>query len=349
MGGDFIQNQTLFLDANNIEDNRHAASILKQGGIVAIPTETVYGLAANALEPLAVQKIFIAKGRPQDNPLIVHICDYAMLHPLIKTFPKKAKQLCDAFWPGAFTVILPKSELVPNITSGGLATVAVRMPSNATALDVIALAGVPLAAPSANISGTPSPTCANHCKYDLNGKIDAILDGGTCEIGLESTVVSVQDDVVTLLRPGAITLEQLREVVGEICIGSGVMEELHVSDTALSPGMKYKHYSPKSKLILVNSTLHAYEKLVNNAPEPTVYALCFEGEEKNLTKPFLTYGKKEDATQQAHALFDALRTFDQTDATLIYARIPNQNGVGLAVYNRMLRCAGFEILTLDEK
>lgn len=337
----------MLLDGTNLADRIQTATILKQGGLVAIPTETVYGLAANALDPIAIEKIFLAKGRPQDNPLIVHICDFAMVHSLVKTLPKKAKKLCDAFWPGAFTIIVEKSDQVPHITSGGLSSVALRMPSNAIARNVIALAGVPLAAPSANLSGKPSPTCAKHCYDDLNGKIDAILDGGMCEIGVESTVVSVREDVVTLLRPGAITLEQIRAVVGEISIGTGVMQELDVSAVALSPGMKYKHYAPKAKLVLVDSTLQAYETLVNNAPEPTVYALCFDGEQKRLTKPFLTYGKKENALQQAHKLFNALRYFDKTDATLIYARMPNQNGMGMAVYNRMLRCAAFEILVLD--
>lgn len=323
-----------------------AAEIIKAGGLVAIPTETVYGLAANALDENAVKNIFIAKGRPSDNPLIVHISDMEMLYTLSDNIPKTAELLAEKFWPGALTIILWKKPIVPDITSGGLPTVAVRMPSHEIARELIRRS-MPLAAPSANISGSPSPTTAEHCIKDLAGRVDAILCSDDCKYGVESTVIDLTGEIPRVLRPGAITVEELRAVLGTVEIDDAVLNKLSDNMIASSPGMKYKHYSPKAKIIIIDGSLEKFVEYTNKLPnENGIYCLVFEGEGGRLQKKSLTYGKENDAYKQAHELFSRLRELDEKNATKVYARCPKKDGVGLAVYNRLIRAAGFEVITL---
>ncbi len=323
-----------------------AAKLLKEGGIVAIPTETVYGLGGNALDGSVTQKIYKAKGRPSDNPLIVHISEFSQWAPLVKEIPEGAKALADKFWPGPLTVILPKSELIPDEVSGGLDTVAVRMPSDEIARKIISEAGVPLAAPSANTSGKPSPTCAKHVIDDLFGKIDAIVDGGESNVGVESTVISLAVSPPRLLRPGGITPEMLTEVLGEIEIDDAVYNKLAEGQTAASPGMKYKHYSPDADIILIKADKESFIAYVKENSTPLSAVLCFEGEEKDMPVRAVSYGKKDDALSQAKNIFDALRRLDETGADKVFARFPESDGVGLAVFNRLIRAAAFNQIEL---
>lgn len=318
--------------------------ILREGGLAAIPTETVYGLAGNALSGDCAKKIFEAKGRPSDNPLIVHISEFSQWAPLVKEIPETAKALSEAFWPGPLTVILPKSDIVPDDVSGGLSTVAVRMPSDEIARAIIESAGVPLAAPSANLSGKPSPTSAQHVIDDMTGRIDAIVDSGDCSVGVESTVISLAVNPPRLLRPGGITPEMLTEVLGEIEIDDAVFNKLPEGAEAASPGMKYKHYAPEAQVILIKGTLPKFREYVENNSDEGTVALCFEGEENELSVPTLTYGSKDDPNSQAKHIFDALRKLDAMKAKKVYARLPEQSGVGLAVFNRLVRAAGFNII-----
>ncbi|MBQ5545376.1 MAG: threonylcarbamoyl-AMP synthase, partial [Clostridia bacterium] len=270
--------QTLLLQ-NTDQDIACAGEILRRGGLVAIPTETVYGLAANALEGAAVARIFAAKGRPQDNPLIVHISDLSQWRPLVRDIPDRAMALAEAYWPGPLTIILPKSDIIPDEVSAGLDTVAVRFPSMRTTRRIIDAAGVPLAAPSANLSGSPSPTCARHTMDDMQGRIDAVLDGGDCNFGVESTVVTLATEVPRLLRPGAVTPEELRDVLGELEIDQAVMGKLKEGVKAASPGMKYRHYSPNAEVTIVKSTLEVFCQFAEQVRDKSdVFALCFDGE-----------------------------------------------------------------------
>lgn len=324
-----------------------AAKILKSGGLVAIPTETVYGLAANALNEAAVQKIFAAKGRPSDNPLIVHISEIDEIYNLVSEFPAKAQKLADAFWPGPLTMIFKKSRVIPNIISGGLDSVAIRLPANSVARKIIKESGCPLAAPSANLSGSPSPTKTAHVIADLFGKIDAIVDAGTCNVGVESTVISLCTDNPKILRPGAVTPEQLRNVLGDVEIDAAVLSKLDENSKPLSPGMKYKHYAPKAKVIILNGSREKYINFVNVHAAHTVAALCYEEDVKDLKTSAITFGKENDLKSQAELLFDALRKIDELhQIEVVYARCPAQNGIGLAVYNRLIRAAGFNIINL---
>ena len=323
-----------------------AGELLRVGKLVAIPTETVYGLAANALDGKAVANIFAAKGRPMDNPLIVHIAHLNEILPLVKEFPDRARALAEAYWPGPMTIILPKADCIPNEVSAGLSTVAVRFPSHPAAQAVIRVAGVPLAAPSANSSGKPSPTCAEHVLLDLDGKIDAVLDGGDCGVGVESTVVTLAAEHPRLLRPGGVTPEQLRCVLGDLEIDPAVTHRLAEGQKAISPGMKYKHYAPSANVTILRSTAKAYLDYVNAHAAEGTFALCFEEDEEKLQVPFVSYGKESDSASQAHLLFDALRLLDERGAKIVYARCPSQEGVGLAVYNRLIRAAGFSFLNL---
>lgn len=321
-----------------------AGKILSQGGLVAFPTETVYGLGANALDENAVKKIYKAKGRPSDNPLIVHIADKSDIFDLVEEVTPKAQALIDAFFPAPLTVILKKSSKICNIVSGGLDTVAVRMPQSKIAREVIRASGCPIAAPSANTSGLPSPTRAKYVIDDMKGKIDAIVDGGDCEFGVESTVITLVAEKPVLLRPGAVTKEMIESVIGEIDIASAVLEEMGEGETAASPGMKYKHYAPKAKVVVVNADKKQYENFVNSKKD--AFALCFEDD--NVTIPKITFGKEGDDLTQAHQLFDALRELDELGAKKVYARIPSKQGVGMAVYNRLIRSAGFDIIDLTK-
>lgn len=326
----------------NTEAIEKAGEILRAGEVVAIPTETVYGLAANAYDGNAVSKIFKAKGRPQDNPLIVHIAQVETLSDLVAEVPKAAEKLAAAFWPGPLTIILPKSEKIPDAVSAGLPTVAVRMPSHPVAHAVIEAAGVPLAAPSANLSGSPSPTNAKYVLDDMQGRIPLILDGGSSAVGVESTVITLATARPRVLRPGGITVEQLRALLGEVDVDDAVLHKLAEGVRAASPGMKYKHYAPRADITIVKGTFEEFRRFVETK-EKNAFVLCFVGEEKNFPHA-VTYGREDDGLSQANRLFDALRELDEQGANTVYARCPALSGVGLAVYNRLIRAAGFKIV-----
>lgn len=325
-------------------DIAEAGKMIAEGKLVAFPTETVYGLGANALNEEAVRNIYLAKGRPSDNPLIVHIAEKEDIVPLVKEVTLKAKALIDAFFPAPLTIILNKSDKVGKVVSGGLDTVAVRMPKNEIARKLIKASGCPIAAPSANTSGLPSPTRVKYVIDDMMGKIDGIIDGGDCEYGVESTVITLATDVPTLLRPGAITKEMIEAVIGEITVAPAVLEGMKNDEVAASPGMKYKHYAPKAKVVIVNADKKGYEKFVN--AQKGAFALCFDDDE--VTIPKVTFGRENDDLSQAKKLFDSLRELDEMGAKKVYARIPHKDGVGMAVYNRLIRAAAFCIIDLTK-
>lgn len=337
--------ETKILTTND-EDIALAAGIIRNGGVVGFPTETVYGLGGNALDASASEKIFTAKGRPKDNPLIVHISGLSQWKPLVKEVTPQAMALAERFWPGPLTIILEKSDLIPMETSGGLNTVAVRMPMDETARRLIEAAEVPVAAPSANTSGMPSPTKARYVIEDMMGRIDAIIDGGDCSVGLESTVITLATDKPKLLRPGGVTVSMLEDVLGEIDVDPAVYDKLDDTQKAASPGMKYKHYAPKAKVTLLKGSFDKFAEFIDeNADEKTV-ALCFDGEEEKLGIKCITYGKENDSLSQAQRVFTALREVDETGAEKVYARYPDRKEMGLAVYNRLIRAAAFEVIEL---
>lgn len=330
----------------DMENLQKAAELLAGGGLVAFPTETVYGLGANALDEEAVAGIFRAKGRPQDNPLIVHVCSLDMIGPLVTKVPEAAVRLAGAFWPGPLTMIFPKSSAVPAAVSGGLDTVAIRFPAHMVARELIRRADLPIAAPSANLSGSPSPTTAQHCVHDLMGRVDAIVDSGSCGVGLESTVISLTGPLPRVLRPGGVTVEQLREVLGEVEVDPAVCAPLAQGATASSPGMKYRHYAPRARVILLEGDRKAFTAYVNSHRGEGVCALCFEEDLPGLEVPAVSYGGEQDSASQAARLFAALRSLDEQGAKTAYAHCPGRSGVGLAVYNRLLRAAAFEVVRL---
>ncbi len=326
------------------ESAEEAAVILKSGGLVAIPTETVYGLAANALDENAVHAVFEAKGRPQDNPLIVHISDREMITPLVTDIPELAQRLAEKFWPGPLTMIFNKSEKIPNATSGGLPTVAVRMPNNNAAREIIRRCGFPLAAPSANTSGKPSPTTAAHVLDDMNGKIPLIIDGGECSVGVESTVICFSDGKIRILRPGGITPKELSEFA-EVTVDKAVTSQPKADERVMSPGMKYKHYSPKADVYIVNAHGRAFsEYCVKRARrENNLLALSAGAAEGEI---FRDYGATSE--EQAQRLFSLLRKADELGARTVLVEMPSREEMGLAVYNRLLRAAAFRIIEVDE-
>ena len=319
-----------------------ACEILKNGGVVGIPTETVYGLAASAYDPCAIAKIFEAKGRPQDNPLIVHIAKLDTLYEIASEVPNTALKLAQKFWPGPLTIVLSKNEKIPACVSAGLSTVAVRMPSHPIAREVILQSGLPLAAPSANISGSPSPTSANHVLTDLDGKINAVLMGNDCLVGVESTVITLAGEHPVLLRPGGVTLEQLREVLPDITVNKAVLSELEKGETAASPGMKYKHYAPKTEAYLVEG--ENFADFVNK--KKNACAVCFLEESEKINLPKIVYGQKENPKTLAQNIFAVLRKVDKLDVKEVYIHAPEKSGIGLAVYNRLIRAAAFKVIKL---
>ena len=322
-----------------------AADLLRRGELVALPTETVYGIAADARNPEAVKKIFEAKGRPQDNPLIVHICGMQMLHGLVSSVPPWAQKLAAAFWPGPLTMVLPRGPEVADVTCAGLDTVGIRMPSHPVVQAVIQASGVAFAAPSANLSGKPSPTNAADTFADMDGRLPLILDGGESKVGVESTVVSVVGEHPVLLRPGYITKEQMEAALGEeVLVSHAILEKLRPGETARSPGMKYKHYAPKAQVTIVQGSFAQYRAYVAAHAGPGVYALCFDGEGAQLPVPAIEYGGAGDDAAQAHHLFAALRALDRAGARVAYARAPERDGVAMAVYNRLLRAAAFRVV-----
>lgn len=336
---------------NNEHDIQVAGQILADGGLVAVPTETVYGLAADALNGRAVANVFAAKGRPADNPLIVHIAAWEDISrfSLVREIPDVAYVLAEAFWPGPLTMIMKKGASIPEEVSAGLDTVAIRFPAHPVAQAVIRAAGTPLAAPSANLSGSPSPTSAAHVISDMDGRINAVLDGGACAVGLESTVLTLVSETPRVLRPGGVTVEQLREVLGEVELDDAVLHRLAHGQTAASPGMKYKHYAPKANVILLKCSDNAYIDYVNKNAGRGVAALCCD-EDIPLLKnvKVISLGRRGDYDAQAHSLFDSLRRADgYGDVLTVFSRLPVTDGVGLAVYNRLIRAAGFEVIDLE--
>ncbi len=334
--------ETLILGVNDIEK---AAGIILKGGLVAMPTETVYGLAADALNGEAVASIFKAKGRPMDNPLIVHISKLSQIDMLVSEFPEKAQRLAEKFWPGPLTVILPKSHRIPEEVSAGLDTVAVRFPSHPVAQALIS-ASCPLAAPSANLSGSPSPTTAAHVISDMDGRIDAVLDGGECSVGVESTVITLAEGTPKILRPGGITAEQISAVIGEVIIDSAVTQPLGKNQKAASPGMKYKHYSPKAEVILLDGDDDKFYEYIHKHSDDKTAVLCYNEEADSFSCVKIPIGAKNDDAAYAYHLFSALREADEKKCSRVFAHCPKKEGMGLAVYNRIIRAAGFRVTKL---
>ena len=321
-----------------------AAQLLKNGEVVAVPTETVYGLAGNGLSSASVKKIFEAKGRPADNPLILHIADIDSLYEYAEYVPELALKLAETFWAGSLTMILKKKQNVPCETSGGLDTVAFRMPNNKWTLELIRKCGFPLAAPSANLSGLPSPTCAEHVYNDMNGNIPLIIDGGKCSCGLERTVITFVNDTVKVLRPGAVTPEMLEKFC-KVQIDKSVTEGLDNNREALSPGMKYKHYSPKAQVYMIECKGDKdFISFVNANSDNNTFVLSKSDDNDRINAKVLSYGKT--TAEEAAELFASLRKADDMGAEKIYVRSPDKKGIGLAVYNRLIRAAAFKVIKL---
>lgn len=324
-----------------------AAALLQQGEIVALPTETVYGIAADARNGAAVAKIFEAKGRPQDNPLIVHIAGVEMLPGLVSEFPERARLLAAAFWPGPLTIIMPRGPEVAAECCAGLDTVGIRMPSHPVVQRLIAASGIAFAAPSANLSGKPSPTNAQDVWNDMQGRLPLILDGGECQVGVESTVISVVGEKPTLFRPGHITLEDLERALGEeVEVSGAILERLAEGEVARSPGMKYKHYAPKADITLLNGSFDQFKAYLEAHAAEHPACLCFTGEGEKLGVPYIEYGREGDGEDQAKHLFRCLRALDEQGDRVVYARCPQKDGLSMAVYNRLIRAAAFRVIDL---
>lgn len=361
------------------EDLLEAARILREGGLVAFPTETVYGLGGNALDAEAAGKIYAAKGRPSDNPLIAHISCAKELEPLVKEVPEAGRKLMEAFWPGPLTMIFPKSAKVPYGTTGGLDTVAVRMPDDPVANRLIALAGVPVAAPSANTSGRPSPTTADHVWQDMNSRIDMIIDGGPVGIGVESTIVDVSSAIPTVLRPGAITMEMLEAVLGEVAVDPAILGPMSADVKPKAPGMKYKHYAPKAELTLVEpEAVRMQAEETGAKPEDTgrqtfaamnndqiwrmvakvkelaqeklaqgyrVGIICTDESREDYPEGVVrSIGARESQASVAHNLYALLREFDDLKVDFIFSESFTQDHLGQAIMNRLSKAAGYKIV-----
>ena len=341
---------TLFLSAADASTPSIAAEIIKNGGLVAIPTETVYGLGANGLDEAAVAKIFMAKGRPQDNPLILHLCGPEQIELYCHHIPQAAYDLAEKFWPGPLTIVLPARSCVPKRTTGGLSTVAVRCPDSDVTREIIRLSGVPLAAPSANISGKPSTTTADHVRHDHDGRIDAIVDGGSCRVGVESTIVDLSEARPRLLRPGGITPEQLIEVLGDLIVDKAVTSQIDKDEVVKAPGMKYRHYAPQSEVIIVSGSRKKAARYIRDHFTPGDRVLCFE-EELPLYEGCapLSYGLEADVATLSAGLFAALRELDDPSIHQVYARCPVGGGVAYAVQNRLKKAAAFHVVDAEEE
>lgn len=337
-------------DGNEDEVIREAGEILKSGGLVAFPTETVYGLGGDALKEDAARRIYSAKGRPSDNPLIVHIADIGALDELACEIPDSAYKLADAFWPGPLTMIFKKKDIVPYGTTGGLDTVAIRMPSHHVAHRLIKDSGVYIAAPSANLSGRPSPTRAEHVIEDMDGRIDMIIDGGAIEIGIESTIVDVTCEVPMILRPGYVTADMIKEVLGDVCFDETVLAHSMVKGKPKAPGMKYRHYAPKAELTIFEGE---NEKVVSKINELAVkyeydglkvgILSSNENEHKYAHGEVVVVGSRENEHEVAAHLFDVLRHFDHIDVDVILSEGFSEDSFGQAVMNRLIKAAGHHI------
>ena len=337
--------ETLLLPAAVAGTAETAADIIKNGGLVAIPTETVYGLGANGLDENAVMKIFEAKGRPQDNPLILHVADIGDMQRFCHHIPMAAYALAQAFWPGPLTMVLPARENVPRRTTGGLSTVGVRCPDCDITRQIIRLAGVPIAAPSANISGKPSTTTAEHVLHDHDGKIAAVVDGGPCRVGVESTIVDLTDKRPRLLRPGGIGPEELLAVLGDLVVDKAVTAQIDKDEVVKAPGMKYKHYAPESEVVIVSGSREKAAEYIRAHFQTGDRVLCFE-EELPLYEGCdpLAYGQESHVETLSAGLFSALRELDDPSIHRVYARCPVGGGVAYAVQNRLKKAAAFRII-----
>ena len=322
-----------------------AARVLREGGLLAIPTETVYGLGADGLNGEAVARIFAAKGRPQDNPLILHIPDAGALPRYCTDIPAAAYALARRFWPGPLTMILPRKDVVPDAVTAGLDMVGVRCPNHPVTLAIIRAADVPVAAPSGNTSGRPSPTRAEHMVEDMAGKIDAIVDGGPCGVGVESTIIDLTCTPPRLLRPGGLPLEALEEVLGEVAVDAALLRPLGAGEKPKAPGMKYRHYAPKAPVTVVLGEPSATADYIAAHLGEHTGIICFDEWAGRFAGHVVeNIGSAARKDEQARRVFDALRAFDHTDVTEIYAQCPHEDGLGLAVANRLKKAAGFHVV-----
>jgi len=340
--------KTLVLSATQLNTITLAAQLIQQGELVAIPTETVYGLGANGLDENAVAKIFEAKGRPQDNPLILHLSCPEEMERYCHSIPEAAYALAKAFWPGPLTMVLPARENVPKRTTAGLSTVAVRCPDCEVTRSIIRTAGVPLAAPSANLSGKPSTTTAQHVLHDHDGRIPLIVDGGPCRVGVESTIVDLTEERPRLLRPGGITPEQLNAILGDLVVDKAVTQQVSQDTMVKAPGMKYRHYAPECEIIIVSGSREKAAAYIQKHFQPGNRVLCFE-EELSLYAQCdpLPYGKESDVNTLSAGLFHALRILDDPQVTKVYARCPEGGGVAYAVQNRLKKAAAFKVVDAE--
>lgn len=330
-----------------------AAEILQKGGLVASPTETVYGLCANALNEEAVKSIYLAKGRPSDNPLIVHIADLNALPELVQEISPIAKTLMEKFWPGPMTLIFKASPIVPKIVTGGLDTVAIRFPSDPTITHLIKTSGLPLAAPSANTSGKPSPTNFERVYEDLNGKIDCIIHGGSSHFGVESTVIDTTGDIATICRPGGITLEMLQEVLDDVMMDPALGHKLKQGEVPKAPGMKYTHYSPNAEVIIVKGALADVATKINaltKEQQALGKKVGVMATDETLTlfkaNKLISVGSQDNPIEIASNLFEALRSFDDDQIDIVYSLSFNEEGIGMAIMNRLEKSAGYHIIQL---
>lgn len=340
-----------YLDLKNTIDYsklKFAGEIIKNGGLVLFPTETVYGIGANGLDENAVKKIYMAKGRKQDNPLILHISDFNMLSKIAKNISEIEYTLIKAFWPGPFTIILNRTDIVPDIVPAGLDTVGIRMPSGNIAKELISYAGVPIAAPSANISGRPSGTNVSDIFQELSDKVDYIIDGGECEVGLESTVVRVIDGIPNILRPGKISPEDIQKIVGTVKVDDHILKNIKMDEKVLSPGMKYRHYAPKSKCILIYSQNN--QKMIEKVREiskgyhnPLIIS-CNENASCYDVKNKIMYGSKENLREIAQNIFKDLRKVDSFNPDIVIIEGVKSEGIGLAIMNRLIRACEYHYI-----
>ncbi|TCU79070.1 L-threonylcarbamoyladenylate synthase [Tissierella praeacuta] len=349
-----METKIIKIDENNVDEDliSEAVNIIKNSGTVAFPTETVYGLGANGLDEIAIKKIFMAKGRPQDNPLILHVHSMKQVEELVEEVPDIGKICMEKFWPGPLTILLPKSNKVPDIITAGLNTVAIRMPEHKIALELIRKSNVPIAAPSANTSGRPSPTSAMHVIEDLMGKVDLIIDGGTTGIGLESTVLDLSGNLPMILRPGGVTKEELQKVIPNVNIDLAIIKE-NENIVPKSPGQKYRHYAPKSDMMVFSGDIeNIVENIIKNTKkyidnDKKVGIICTD-ETKEFYKEglIISIGSRNNKETIAHNLFNTLRLFDKEDIDIILAEGVELSDLGIAIMNRMMKAAGGKVINV---